>query len=113
MCADPLLLLDDVGYRTRTGAQRHVIGTDRYDPRTGRLVWRGRGMLSPLTSRWSVDRLTAAGELAVISFARTMVTPAGMDILSRGDRDGSDLRDYLTPAALGLTADQWETLTWL
>jgi hypothetical protein len=111
--ADPLVLRDEVGYHTRAGTQRSIIGTDRYEPGTDRLVWRGRGLLGLLTSRWGVDRLSAAGELAVVTFDRSLLTPAGMDIIGRSDRDISDLRDYLTPDALGLTASQWDMLTWL
>jgi hypothetical protein len=110
---EPLVLGDDVSYLTRKGARRHVLGIDRYEARTGRFVWRGKGALALLSSRWSVTHLNADGDLAVITFDRSLVTAAGMDVLGRGLDDRPGLRERLSPGSLGLSASQLEELTWL
>src|SRR5205823_7176053 len=105
----PLMLRDDVSYYTRSGTRRHLVGTDRYEPRTGRIVWRGQGVLALLSSRWSVEYLSADGELATLTFDRSLVTPAGMDIIGRGPADRPHQR--LPPGALGRSAHPPTTLT--
>ena len=98
---DPLALRDEVRYRTRSGASRGIVGTDRFDPVTGRFVWRGNGLLSPVTSRWRVVHLSDDRDLVVLTFDRSLLTPAGMDVIGRGsgDRIPSDLP--------GVDALQW------
>jgi hypothetical protein len=110
---EPLVLRDDVCYYTRKGARRHLIGTDRYEASTGKLVWRGTGALRLLSSQWSVDYLSTDGAVAVLTFDRTLLTPAGMDIIGGGPDERSGLRERLSLDALGLTAGRLEQLTWL
>ncbi|WP_133901354.1 hypothetical protein [Actinophytocola oryzae] len=106
-----LVLRDEVDYRTRAGAARRVVGTDRYRQDDHRFVWRGRGPLWILRSRWQVERVSADGEVLVITFDRSLVTPAGMDVLGRGTDARPELRTNLDGS--GLDADQFSRLTWL
>ena len=91
---DPLTLSDEVAYRTARGTPRRILGTDRLDAATGDITWRGRGLLSVLTSRWRVEWLAEDQELIVLSFARSLVTPAGLDVIGRGpgERPGAPER---------------------
>lgn len=82
---EPLTLRDEVGYRTRSGRARRIVGVDRFDGATGGFVWRGAGVLRPLRSRWRVAYLSDDRELIVLTFERSAVTPAGMDVIGRGD----------------------------
>lgn len=45
--------------------------------------WRGRGMLSAITSNWRVFHLDPDYRWAVIAFSRSLFTPAGLDIIGR------------------------------
>ncbi|WP_329410223.1 hypothetical protein OG563_46820 [Nocardia vinacea] len=110
---DRLALRDEVDYRTRGGARRRVIGIDHYDPGTGWFTWRGHGLLIPLSSRWRVDNLISDGRFAVLTFGRSLITPAGIDILGRGSEAHPGAQDRLSPDVLGLTIGQFSALTWL
>lgn len=99
LAGDPLTLSDEVTYRTRGGAEKRIVGVDRFDPASGMFVWRGRGLLRVLSSRWRVEHLTGDRELIVLSFAKSPVTPAGVDVIGRGDAARADARDLLPPLA--------------
>ncbi|MGY0020850.1 hypothetical protein ACVHNB_17915 [Streptomyces sp. YJ-C3] len=79
---------DDVGYRTRSGRHRHILGVDtRLTARPGSVYrWRGRGVLAVLSSEWEVREMGADDAWAVIVFSRSLVTPAGADVVVRADR---------------------------
>jgi hypothetical protein len=96
---DPLTLGDEVTYRTRAGTTKRIAGVDRLDPATGEFTWRGRGLLRPLSSRWRVEHLSDDRDLAVLAFARSLLTPAGVDVIGRGDADRPDAR-HRVPAGL-------------
>lgn len=103
-----LRLSDEVTYRTRAGRQRRISGVDRFDPATGWLTWRGRGALGLLTSRWRVEHLSDDRELIVLTFDRSLVTPAGVDVIGRGPDPRPEARDRLPP----LSADGLQWLPW-
>ncbi|GAA0558485.1 hypothetical protein GCM10010172_46870 [Paractinoplanes ferrugineus] len=102
---EPLRLSDVVTYRTRQGATRRIAGVDRLDERSGVFTWRGRGVLKVLSSRWKVEHVSDDGDLVVLSFERSLVTPAGVDVIGRGPARRPDARDRV-PAGFG-------ALTWL
>ncbi|WP_405774417.1 hypothetical protein [Streptomyces sp. NBC_00859] len=78
---------DEVGYRAR-GRSRRIPGTDtRLTSRPGTVYrWRGRGLLVALTSVWEVREMGEDDAWAVIVFSRSLLTPAGADIVVRADR---------------------------
>lgn len=104
---DGLVLRDEVGFRTRSGATRRIRGIDRYQ-RQG-FVWRGSGPLWILSSRWRVEQVIANGDVIVITFDRSLLTPAGMDVLGRGRDNRPGLRENLAAEAIDLDA----RLAWL
>jgi hypothetical protein len=109
----PLALNDVVSYRTRSGATRRIAGVDRFDAGTGMFTWRGRGALSVLASRWRVAHVSADRELVVLTFERSLVTPAGMDVIGRGEGERPDARQRV---AAGMSADdraEFDALSWL
>jgi hypothetical protein len=89
----PLVLSDEVSYRTGSGATRRIVGVDRLDAATGVFTWRGRGVLGVLSSRWRVTHLSEDRDLIVLTFARSPVTPAGTDVIGRGLDKRPDARD--------------------
>ncbi|GHJ47343.1 hypothetical protein Cs7R123_46850 [Catellatospora sp. TT07R-123] len=97
---EPLTFSDEVTYRTRGGATKRILGVDRFDPATGAFTWRGRGLLRPLSSRWRVEHLSDDRNLIVLSFARSLVTPAGVDVVGRGGGDHPNAREHIPAEAL-------------
>ncbi|MBL7252820.1 hypothetical protein [Paractinoplanes lichenicola] len=90
-----LVLRDVVSYRTKSGATRRIVGVDRYDAGTGLFTWRGKGVLGVLTSRWRVTHVSDDRELVVLAFEKSLVTPAGVDVIGRGDVHRPDARTLL------------------
>ncbi|MFJ9084289.1 hypothetical protein ACIRL3_17840 [Streptomyces sp. NPDC102384] len=82
------MMNDVVGYRTRSGRQRRILGVDtRLTGRSGTAYrWRGRGVLAVLSSEWEVREIGTDDAWAVILFSRSLVTSAGADIVVRADR---------------------------
>ncbi|MBU2663751.1 hypothetical protein KOI35_09545 [Actinoplanes bogorensis] len=106
MPAPALALRDVVSYQTRSGATRRITGVDRLDPASGVFTWRGNGLLGLLTSRWRVTHLSDDRELVVLTFDKSLVTPAGTDVIGRGPHDRPEARDRLSP-------DRTGPVTWL
>jgi hypothetical protein len=108
---DGVVLRDEVGYRTRSGTTRRIRGIDRYQGQG--FVWRGSGPRWILTSRWRVEQVSTNGDVIVITFDKSLVTPTGMDVLGRGDDDRPELRENLAAEAIDLDAGRLARLTWL
>jgi hypothetical protein len=108
-----LRLRHEVGYLTRSGVRGRVSGTDRYDPRTGWFVRRGRCRLWPVRNRWSVEHISCDGELMVIMFGRSAFSPAGMNVLGRGTGARPGLGERLAPVDIGLSGMEFTDLIWL
>ena len=77
------VLLDEVKY-LKNGKEKSIVGFDTQDPKdTTAFVWRGKGLLHLLKSKWKVALLDDSGQWAVIWFSKTLFTPEGVDIISR------------------------------
>lgn len=77
------VLLDEVNY-LKNGKEKTIVGFDTQDPNdTTAFVWRGKGLLQLLKSKWKVALLDDSGQWAVIWFSKTLFTPEGVDIISR------------------------------
>lgn len=109
----PLVLDDDVAYSTPDGKLKHVLGTDTW--RRDGFQWRGKGLLRPLSSRWSVSGVTKDGTIAAIRFSKSLVTSAGIDIIVREGATPPEPRAMVAIASerFGLSAEDFATLTWL
>ena len=76
-------LLDETKY-TKNGKRKTIAGYDHAAPAdAAAFVWRGKGMLFFVTSKWRVCLQDEAGEWAVIAYSKTLFTPEGVDIMSR------------------------------
>lgn len=81
---DRLRMRDVVRYR-RGETHKRIVGIDRH--LGGREYhWRGSGWIAWLGSRWRVEHLDPSGHWMIIAFERSLVTPAGFDILGRVPR---------------------------
>jgi hypothetical protein len=109
----PLRLDDEVSYLDRAGKKKYVRGVDHW---TGEeFVWRGVGLLSLFTSRWTIAGLSDDGSILVIRFSRSLATPAGVDVLERDGEQNPDLRSAVAGHihSLGLSDADHASLHWL
>lgn len=110
--ADGELSLDDrVHYTDERGRRRTITGIDHWAG--DHFVWRGAGLLGMLRSRWSVASLS--GDVLVIHFEKSRVTPAGTDIAVRAGSEHPELRKRIAGNAegYGLSLEQFASLSWL
>jgi hypothetical protein len=121
--ADPLVLRDVVSYTNARGVKKTIVGTDRLrrdrhgvDQHDGNtFVWRGAGRLRFATRRWSVAGATEDSNILVIRFAKSMLTPAGLDVVVRDDTGSHAFRTQVAglSESLGLTQGEFASLSWL
>lgn len=111
--SDPLSFDDTVSWFTRSGVEKRLVGVDTVT--ANGLRWRGRGLLSLVSSDWSIAGVSEEEDLMAIRFARTIATPAGVDVLVREGTMIEDIRADLAdgPHWLGLSDAEVGTLTWL
>ena len=106
---EPLKLLDLVEYEKK-GKTKQIKGVDYQ--REKDFLWRGNGPLKILKSRWGI--VTIKGDVLVIRFAPSLVTPSGVDILVREGAVIPDLAKRVVQhfAVFGLTAEEIRTIQW-
>lgn len=111
--SDPLRLSDAVSYSTRKGVRKSIVGVDRWSAHG--FVWRGRGLLFPFTSHWSVAGITDDENILVIRFSKSLGTPAGVDVVVREGTDSHEFRTTVAGAStgLGVTGEEFASLSWL
>ncbi len=110
---DPLVFDDFVSWTTAKNKDKTLQGTDYW---TGEeFVWKGTGVLSLLTSRWTIAGASADESILVIRFSSSLVTAAGIDVIVREGTDASELRASVAHNSheLGLTPSEFASLTWL
>lgn len=80
---DITVLKDEVIYQ-KNGKSKSIIGFDIPKNTTNRsFIWRGKGILSLLTSKWKILYLDSDENWAIIHFEKTLFTPEGYDVISR------------------------------
>jgi len=109
---EPLVLSDDVGY-VQEGEEKHILGRDTW--RGDEFVWRGRKLLRPFASHWTVAGISDDGTIAVIHFSKSLATPSGVDVIVREGTHHPELRAMIAHATeeFGLTPEEFGSLTWL
>ncbi|WP_353950181.1 hypothetical protein V6K52_11060 [Knoellia sp. S7-12] len=75
------VLEDDVAFRSDE-KNKHIRGTDTPTGPTS-FEWRGNGLLKLLRSQWQVTHVADDNSWAVTEFAKTLFTPAGVDVITR------------------------------
>ena len=110
---NPLTLRDDVSYLTESNLEKHVLGTDKWAHEG--FVWRGKGLLRFVTSRWSISGMNDESTVVAIRFQKSLASPAGIDILTREGVVVEELRSLVArnTEQFGLSAEDFASLTWL
>jgi hypothetical protein len=78
---------DTVQYTDKNGKTHEIHGFD-VEQGPGEYLWRGRGWLCFFTTKWRF--VASADDWAVIVFEPTLVTPAGLDVISRRENMTKD-----------------------
>ena len=110
---DPLVLSDEVTYVDAEGEPQSIIGTDSWQH--DEFVWRGKRLLKLVASRWSVDGMSDDASVLTIRFAKSLVSPSGIDIVVRDGVHHPELRAMIARATeqFGLTPEDFGSLSWL
>ena len=111
--ADPLVFDTVASFTRADGVEKTIVGRDRF--RAGGFLWRGSGLRSFVTSRWSVIGMTNDSNIVVIRFTKSMLSPAGIDVIVRDGMDSHAFRSTVAglSESLGLTQGEFASLTWL
>jgi len=76
-------LVDRVEY-TKNGKQKSITGRDKpLNENNTSFIWRGKGCLRILKSKWNILHFDKKDEWAIIHFEKTLFTPKGYDIISK------------------------------
>lgn len=77
------VLSDSVEY-FQHGKTKSINGIDfPQDKNNTVFVWRGKGLLKLLKSKWQILYFDAENQWAIIYFEKTLFTPKGYDVISR------------------------------
>ncbi len=110
--ASPQKIDDVVSYQGLTSDKmKTVVGVDTICGSTGAWNWRGKGWLMIASSHWEVlgyGDLDDGHQWAVTFFAKTMFTPAGVDVYSRKKEGLSE--EVLAKIKGALTASEDENV---
>lgn len=109
---DPLTLGDEVTYTEPNGKTKSIRGVDRWNG-TG-FTWKMNGLRGLIVkSRWQVAGIRQG--LVVLRFDKSLVSPAGVDVIVGEGLDATELRSFIAadPASFGLTLEEFASLTWL
>jgi len=108
-----LSLQDTVAYRTELGVRKTIVGVDRW--KGDGFVWRGTGLLGLVSSRWNVAAADDSGDFAVIRFSKSLLTPAGIDVIARSFVEPHELRATVAadPGRYSLDHEEFAGLAWL
>lgn len=97
-------LHDTVQY-VKNGKQKSIVGFDTpTDASNNAFVWRGKGLLSLLKSKWEIIYVEPNQQWAIVHFQETLFTPEGYDVIGRETELTQDQRQRITSqfAALGI-----------
>lgn len=110
--ADPLLLADEVTYTEADGKTKSIRGVDRWNG-VG-FTWKMNGLRGMFVkSRWEIAGIRQG--LVVLRFEKSVVTPAGVDVIVAEGLDATELRSVIAadPSSFGLSLQEFASLTWL
>jgi len=78
-----MFLLDEVGFR-KNGKMKSIVGYDKpLDMNCTKYLWRGKGLLKLLKSKWEIIYYDKDEEWILLYFEKTLFTPEGFDVISR------------------------------
>lgn len=77
------VLLDEVRYQKKSKS-KSIVGYDKpVNAQNTSFVWRGKGILGGVKSKWSILYLEPTQKWMIIHFKKTAFTPEGYDVISK------------------------------
>lgn len=108
MKSSPLTFKDTVRYNQKNRIKT-IIGVDTLEE--NEFIWRGAGFLKLLKSKWTIIYIDE--QVLIIKFAKSLVTPAGVDILMRENANVTVDRTYIQKKYNAyLSKELFSKLTW-
>lgn len=96
------VLLDEVKYLKKS-KEKTLVGYDYpVNEQNRSFVWRGKGILGFLKSKWSVLYVDPKQQWAIIQFKKTLFTPAGVDVISRSKKLAPEIQKEVEQKLSGL-----------
>lgn len=110
----PLRLTEEIAFNAADGQPRTKRGTARARD-DGVFVWRGLGRELLAERRWVPVGIDETGSIVVVRYLRSRRAPAGMTVFVRDGGPTQELRARIAATAgeLGITAEDFASLTWL
>lgn len=108
--------LDDTVAYTESGRREIILGTDTQDPAmSSHFTWRGKGLLAAFSSDWVVMAAGPSFRWLILYFTKTIGTPEGVDVISRGAALSPEERAAVsqTLAAEPFLAARSRAIVWL
>jgi hypothetical protein len=113
LSSNPVTFTDVVSFATAAGESKSIVGVDRFAGRG--FVWRGKGLLRVVTSRWAVSGANDEGSVLVIKYDKTVLTSSGIDVIVRSGVVVPEVRSIVATGAdgFGLSLEEFASLTWI
>lgn len=90
-------VLYDVVTYVKNGKNKSIIGYDYpVDASNTSFVWRGKGILFFLKSKWKLIHFDEDQDWALIYFEKTLFTPEGYDVISRKEELPSNVKNDIS-----------------
>lgn len=108
----PWSLIHTVSYTSAEGEVTHVGAIAKW--RRGVFIGRDRRLHKLFPSKWWVVGASGDESIVVVRFAKTMATPAGINVLVRRDASVPNLRGVVAHEHenFGLSPEEFARLTW-
>ena len=110
---DPLVLAEEVSFTTTEGEPKRIVAKNTW--KHDEFVWRGKGLLKPLTSRWHIAGAADDGTVLVLRFDQSLARHAGIDIVVREGTSHPELRKAVARGTqdFGLSPEEFASITWI
>lgn len=110
--ANPLVVNETIAFDAADGRRRLIRGKAKFV--RGEFVWRGDGIRKPVATRWKVAGTSPERGLLVVRFAKTVVMPAGLNVLVKDEVETVEARSTVAhyAAQLGISLEEFATLSW-
>jgi len=66
------------------------------DANNSKFIWRGKGFLVLLKSKWDIVFADESGEWILIHFDKTIFTPEGYDVITRNKNLDAELQNTIS-----------------
>ncbi len=100
------VLLDEVQYQKKS-KWKSIVGYDKpADEQNRSFIWRGKGILAGVKSKWNILFHDPKEQWMIIHFKKTLFTPEGYDVISKSKNMDEVTRQKVSDKLKELKIDQ-------